>query len=57
MIEDIYLYDIQLRRLYGEMKKLGEEIGANANKSEINLSGLCKKCRDKNEKNEVLFKL
>lgn len=52
MIEDIYLYDIQLRRLYSEMKKIGEEIGANANHSEINLSGLCEKCRKKEMKNE-----
>lgn len=49
MIEDIYLYDIQLRRLYGEMKKLGEEIGANADHSEINLNGLCKKCRENDD--------
>lgn len=47
MIEDIYLYDIQLRRLYGEMKKLGEEIEAKADYSEINLRGLCNKCKQK----------
>ena len=46
MIEDIYLYDIQLRRLYGEMKKLGQEIEANTDNSYINLSGICKKCNN-----------
>lgn len=46
MIEDIYLYDIQLRRLYGEMKKLGQEIEADIDHSYINLSGLCSKCRN-----------
>ena len=45
MIEDIYLYDIQLRRLYGEMKKLGQEIEADTDHSYINLSGLCSKCK------------
>ena len=44
-IEDIYLYDIQLRRLYGEMKKLGQEIEADTDHSYINLSGLCSKCK------------
>ncbi len=45
MIEDIYLYDIQLRRLYGEMKKLGQEIEADTDHSYINLNGLCNKCK------------
>ena len=49
MIEDIYLYDIQLRRLYGEMKKLGEGIEANVNYSELYLKGYCKKCKPKEE--------
>ena len=51
MIEDIYLFDIQLRRLYGEMKTLGSEIEANATRSEINLYGLCKKCKKTEEQN------
>lgn len=50
-IEDIYLYDIQLRRLHGEMKKLGEEIGANVTHSEINISGLCNKCKNIEKEN------
>lgn len=45
MIEDIYLYDIQLRRLYGEMRKLGQEIEADTAHSYINLNGLCNKCK------------
>lgn len=44
-IEDIYIRDDQTRKINNEMKRLAENIDAEANASNIWLYGLCKKCK------------
>lgn len=50
-IQDIFLYELQIKRLDNEMKKLATEIEAETTGSTIELVGFCKRCKKAVKKN------
>lgn len=44
-IEDIYIHDLQTKKINNEIKRLAENIDAECSTSNIYLYGLCKKCK------------